>query len=207
MYAPGDTPQLFAVPFYGTKRCLYLHQWIKATTRLKSSMKRFDNFKWCSTNEDKSKGLSFFLGTYPELSLSDIILLDRVQKHLPIGADDCKRLKGMGLIEGRRPNVYLSFTAAAATDNKKQKAQYIKNRSFDDEHFREMILSYLDMYMIATKSEIVELLKDKLSDTLSDTQKVKKISNLIQDLRRSSKIESAGYSKWKRCKNAKHAVD
>lgn len=145
------------------------------------------------------------LGTYPELSLSDIILLDRVQKHLPIGADDCKRLKEMGLVEGRRPNLYLSFKAAAATDNEKQKAQYIKNRSFDDEHFREMILSYLDTYKIATKSEIVELLKDKLSDTLNDIQKVKKISNLIQDLRRSGKIESAGYSKWKRCENAKHS--
>ncbi len=38
---------------------LYLHQWMNATTRLKSSMKRFDNFKWCSTQQASLSGLAF----------------------------------------------------------------------------------------------------------------------------------------------------
>lgn len=143
------------------------------------------------------------LGTYPEMSLADIILLDRVQKHLPLEVEECRRLKEKGLVEGRRPNLYLSFKAAAATDNEKQKAQYIKNRSFDDSHFRDLILSYLNTYTIATKAAIVELLKDKLSDTLTDEQKMRKIANLLQSLRRAGQIESAGYSKWRRGANVK----
>ncbi len=144
-------------------------------------------------NEDYAR----ILGSYPQLSMWDIIILDRVQKHLPVSAEDCKRLKGLGLIEGRRPNIYLSYKAAEASGNEKQKTQYIKNKSFDDAHFRELILSYLQTYRVASKSAITELLKDKMSDTLNEEQKIKKISNLLQSLRRSGKIVSAGYSLWK----------
>lgn len=74
---PGDTPQLLSVPYHGTKRCLYLHQWMNATTRLKSSMKRFDNFKWCSTKQLKVSQLrlTFFCFSAPAALLRSCLVL------------------------------------------------------------------------------------------------------------------------------------
>ena len=51
--------------FYGTKRCLYLHQWMNATTRLKSLMKRFDNLKWYSTLAGQVARFVLFFASLP----------------------------------------------------------------------------------------------------------------------------------------------
>ena len=83
---PGDTPQLLSVPYHGTKRCLYLHQWMNATTRLKSSMKRFDNFKWCSTKTQSSHMAGLLCFTDSHLSVSDSISALRGPKNGPPGA-------------------------------------------------------------------------------------------------------------------------
>lgn len=132
----------------------------------------------------------------PKLSLLDIMTLDKVQKKLAITEKEYKRLKKMGFIEGRRPNIYLSSKVVVLTEDEKLKAQYIRNKSFDDNHFKELILSYLKTYHVGTKAALVGLLKDKLSDSLNDEQKIKKVTNLLSALKREEKIKSLGYSKW-----------
>ncbi|MBW2186820.1 MAG: putative DNA binding domain-containing protein, partial [Deltaproteobacteria bacterium] len=42
------------------------------------------------------------LAETPDLSLEDIILLDRIQKHLPLSDEQARHLKQLGLIEGRK---------------------------------------------------------------------------------------------------------
>lgn len=143
-------------------------------------------------NEDFAR----ILFNNPRLSLLDIMILDKVQKKQTITEKEYKKMKKMGFIEGRRPNIYLSSKVVVLTDDEKLKAQYIKNKSFDDNHFKELILSYLKTYHVATKAALIGLLKDKLSDSLSEEQKIKKVTNLLSALKREDKIKSLGYSKW-----------
>lgn len=131
-----------------------------------------------------------------DLSLRTVILLDRVQKRLSIDKDEAKELRGQGLVEGRYPNLYVAAHLAPTSD---EKAQYIKNRAFDDDHYKQMIVEYLKQYGEASRSEIDALLLDKLSDTLDTDQKRNKVRNLLQTLFREGTIRNAGsrrYSKW-----------
>ena len=43
------------------------------------------------------------LAEYPDLTLEDILMLDRVQKRKPLTDEQTKHLKALGLIEGRKP--------------------------------------------------------------------------------------------------------
>ncbi|SHF95948.1 ATP-dependent DNA helicase RecG [Bacteroides luti] len=133
----------------------------------------------------------------PTLSLQDIITLDKVQKKRPISEQEYRYINKLGFIEGRRPNIYLSYKVVKSTKNEKLKAQYIKNKSFDDNHFKRMIIEYIKKYGSASKAEISELLHDKLSDILNDQQKDRKVGNLLSALKKNGKIENSGYSKWK----------
>ena len=115
-----------------------------------------------------------------DLPLKTVILLDRVQKHQPILETDARVLKEAKLIEGRKPNFYVASHIASATGGK---AIYIKNKAFDDEHYKKLILSFIEKYGSATRKEIDELLFDKLSRVLSEKQKLAKIGNLLSSLR------------------------
>ncbi len=132
-----------------------------------------------------------------DLHLRTVIMLDRIQKQQPISKEAATVLRRQGLAEGRYPNVYVAAHVASATGDK---AQYIKNRAFDDEHYRKLILKYLKQYGQATRKEIDDLISDKLSDVLNREQKRNKVTNLIQSLAAKSLIRNEGsrkYPKWK----------
>ncbi|PZP62676.1 MAG: transcriptional regulator [Pseudoxanthomonas spadix] len=124
-----------------------------------------------------------------DLPLADVLALDRVQKKLPIPDVAATRLRKAGLIEGRKPNYIVSAEIAAATASK---ADYIRTRAFDDEHYAKLLTEYLKKYQRANRAEINQLLLDKLSDALTVEQKVKKIDNLLTKLRRAGRIHNAG---------------
>ena len=111
-----------------------------------------------------------------DLPLGSVILLDRIQKRFPVSKDQAKLLRQKRLVEGRYPSLYVAAHIASATGDK---AQYIKNRAFDDEHYKQLILNYLKQYGKVTKKEIEQLLIEKLSDVLSPNQKRSKVKNLL----------------------------
>ena len=100
-----------------------------------------------------------------------------------------KHLKQEGLIEGRKPRFHVSAQVAAATF---KKAEYIRNRSFDDRHFQDMIVELIKKFGSAKRHDIDTLIMDKLSDTLNDTQKRTKIGNLLSGLKAKGKIQNSG---------------
>lgn len=124
-----------------------------------------------------------------DLPLADVLALDRVQKKLPIPDEAVTRLRRAGLIEGRKPNYYVSATVAAATASK---AAYIRTRAQDDEFYAKLLTDYLDKYGEASRAEINQLLLPKLSEALTDVQKDKKIANLLTNLRRAGRIRNTG---------------
>ena len=57
-----------------------------------------------------------------------------MQKKLQITDDAAALLKKDKLIASRKPNFYVETSIASAADDK---TAYIKNRAFDDEHYKE----------------------------------------------------------------------
>ncbi len=112
-------------------------------------------------------------------------MLDRIQKKETIDKQDAVRLKRLELVEGRYPNIYVAAPVAIATD---KRAEYIRNRSFDDEYYKKLIVDYVKKFRSATRENINTLLWDKLSDVLDERQKKNKIRNLLTALSTKDKV-------------------
>lgn len=133
------------------------------------------------------------------LKLTDVLALDRVQKGLEVPDAAIQALKRKGLVEGRKPRFRVSAAVAAASS---KKAEYIKTRAFDDQHYADMVVEFLRKFGSASRKDVDDLLWDKLSDALDDTQKRNKIGNLLSGLRRKDVIFNAGSKpapQWKLC--------
>lgn len=124
-----------------------------------------------------------------DLPLVDVLALDRVQKKLSIPDEAALRLRKAGLIEGRKPNLYVSARVADATSSK---VDYIRTRPQDDEFYSKLLIDYLKKFDKADRTEINKLLMGKLSDALTDKQKIIKISTLLTKLRRQKLIVNRG---------------
>ena len=127
-----------------------------------------------------------------DLSLADILTLDRVQKKLPVDEGCLRRLRRGGMIEGKKPNVHVSAAVASASA---RKAQYIRTRGQDNTFYIKLISDYLAQFGSASRQEINDLLWDKLSELLDAAQREDKIGNLLGRMRRSGLIKSKGARK------------
>lgn len=124
-----------------------------------------------------------------DLSFVDVLALDRVQKKRQIPDDTINHLRRSKLIEGRKPNLHVSAVVANATDSR---AEYIRTRALDDDYYKKLIANYLAKFGSATRADIDNFLKDKLSDALTDYQKARKIGNLLTNMRRARTIKNQG---------------
>lgn len=124
-----------------------------------------------------------------DLTLGQVLLLDRVQKGLALTADEARTLRGLGLIEGRTPKLFISAKVADAVG---QKARYIHNRGLDDQYYQRLVLDYLRKYGRAARTDLDALLLAKLPDVLNKEQKANKVKNLLQAMRRSGLVHRIG---------------
>ncbi|QUJ76963.1 putative DNA binding domain-containing protein [Sulfitobacter albidus] len=133
------------------------------------------------------------------LQLVDVLALDRVQKGLEVPDGAIQALKRKGLVEGRKPRFRVSAAVAAASS---KKVDYIKHRAFEEQHYADRIVQYLREFGAASRKDVDDLLWDKLSDALDETQKKNKIGNILGSLRRKSMIFNAGSKampSWRLC--------
>lgn len=124
-----------------------------------------------------------------DLTLGQVLLLDRVQKGYSLEAEEVKTLRSMDLIEGRSPRYFIS---AHIADVAGQKAKYIHNRGFDDGYYQQLVLDYLKKYGKAGRGDLDALLLGKLPDVLNASQKANKVKNLLQGMRRLGLIHPLG---------------
>lgn len=136
------------------------------------------------------------LARNPKLSLDQIIALDKVQKRKKLADEEIKDLKDFGLIEGRKPNYIISARITASVSSEELKAQYIKHRGLDDEHYKKLIVEYLKKFGKSPRKNFEKFLWDKLPDILTETQKKNKVTNLLSALRIEGKIKNIDYSGW-----------
>jgi ATP-dependent DNA helicase RecG len=132
----------------------------------------------------------------PDLSLEDILCLDNVQKQKPISDEEYKYLKKYGFIEGRKNSVYLSYKVIEPTKDEKLIADYVSNRSFDDQYFKDMIVEYIKKGKKVKRRDIENLILPKLSSVLNEEQRKNKITNLLSSLRMEGKIQNIAFGTW-----------
>jgi ATP-dependent DNA helicase RecG len=136
------------------------------------------------------------LASNSDLTLIEIMALDKVQKRQILNEDEEKRLRAKSLIEGRKPNFYIAQPIAQKTG---QKASYSKNRAFDKQYYLDLICKAIREHGSLTRKDIDELLWNKLPEWMDDKQRKNKITNLIAECRRSGEIINHGsdtHPKW-----------
>lgn len=129
------------------------------------------------------------------LTLLDIEMLSRLQTHRPLSDEEIAYLRKRKLIEGRKNALYFAKRVAKATG---QKAEYTRNKGFDDNYYKDLILKALDQHVTMSRPEIDTLLMTKLPEALTDKQKVSKIGNLLTSLRKADKIVFGEKKLWRR---------
>lgn len=115
-----------------------------------------------------------------DLPLEQVIWLDRVQKKHRIADVQSILLRRAKLIEGRKPNFFVSAHIADATDTR---AQYTRNKGLDDHYYKSLILKHIKKFKSVPAAEIRDLMMGKLPDSLDLVQKQMKIKNLLATLR------------------------
>ena len=124
-----------------------------------------------------------------DLVLEQVILLDRVQKGLPIEKSEHRALKNAGLVEGRYPNLVVADVIAKATG---KMGEHILESGFDNQYYRDLILEIVRKHGPVSRKDIDEVLLEKLPDRLNLQQKRNKVHNLLRELRVSGKIVNRG---------------
>lgn len=111
-----------------------------------------------------------------DLSLVEVMLLDRVQKNIMITKEQSDLLRKNKLIEGRYPNIYVSKDISEIVDDK---VSYTKKSGFNDQYYKDLVLKYIKDFGSITKKDLDELLMGKLPDYLDKDQKKRKIKYLV----------------------------
>lgn len=128
-----------------------------------------------------------------DLDLQTVILLDKVQKQKMLSKSETQQLRRMNLIEGRTPNVHIAASIAEVIG---EKTGYIKNKGFDNEYYRDLIIKFIKKFNAASRNDLEDLLIAKLPDVLTEKQKKDKVKNAIQFLKMKGQIELNEENKW-----------
>lgn len=115
-----------------------------------------------------------------DLPLEQVIWLDRVQKKHRIADEQAALLRKTKLIEGRKPNFFVSAHIADATDTR---AEYTRNKGLNDHCYKTFVLQHIQKFKSVPASEVRSLLLDKLPASLTEQQKLAKVKNLLTALR------------------------
>lgn len=132
-----------------------------------------------------------------DFDLNTVFLLDKIQKGETVSKEEIKMLRKLKVIEGRAPNVHISANIAKIVD---EKAQYIKNKGFDETYYKDLIIGYLREFGKGKKKDFIGLLFDKLPDNLNEKQKENKVKNMLSKLKKQGLIardsENIRNSSW-----------
>lgn len=126
----------------------------------------------------------------PQLTLEEIILLDKVQKKKILDDEEIALLKSKRLIEGKKPHFIISENVAVST---RQVANYIKLRGEDNIYYKKIVYELICKNQTGTdKKEIRELLSNKLPESITEKQKENKMSYILKKLKEEKKIKNSG---------------
>jgi len=135
------------------------------------------------------------------LDLKTVFLLDKIQKKETISKDDFYALKKAGLVEGRYPNIFVSYKVANIVG---QQTDYVRNKGLSNDVCKQIIINALETMEKASVSELKEILAGALPASLDEKQQAKKVSNILQAMKREhiADVSGTGHTaKWFLVKN------
>ncbi len=130
------------------------------------------------------------------LDLKIVFLLDKIQKKERVSKDDFAYLKKIGLVEGRYPNIFVSYKIA---DMVGKKTEYVKNKGLNDAVCKELVVNALKKMGSASKQELSSIITPALPAVLNQEQKDRKLGYLLQKMAHEGIIDSTPgrrYAKW-----------
>ena len=130
------------------------------------------------------------------LDLNTVFLLDKVQKKETISKNDFHKLKKLELVEGRYPNIYVSHKIANVVG---KETEYVKNKGLANDVYKQLILNAIKQMDGCRVFQLKDVLKGALPESLDKKQQTKKITNLLQVMKKDGLIvlEGKGRSaKW-----------
>ena len=119
-----------------------------------------------------NENYSRLLFKHPELSLDDVIALDKVQKKIPISEKEIQCLRDLKLVAGVASELQVA-------------GNYTKI-SYQD--YKQMILDLIRQNGSATREDIVNLIMPTLSPDETVEKRLRKITNIIAKLSKQEKI-------------------
>ena len=133
-----------------------------------------------------------------DLNLKTAILLDSIQKKRSdlLSDTQIKFLKSEKMIEGRKPNYYISAKIAQLTN---EKVFYTRNKALDTKKYKDYILQHIANHKSgASRKEIDDLLFDMLPIFMSTEQKKTRIHNIMSKMsgKEIKNIGTRKNSKW-----------
>ena len=128
------------------------------------------------------------LAAEPNMDLGTVFLLDLVQKGKPISKDQAKMLRKRGLVEGRYPNLIVSSKVAGIIGTHEE---YVRQKGLDTSICKELIVKLLKTRP-CSRAEIASAIDHALPDGMSEEQKKKHVSYLLQELRKDKRIKPEG---------------
>lgn len=129
------------------------------------------------------------LAQMPDLSLDEIVLMDKLQKQHEIDEDDAVILRKKGLIEGRKPNYSISMKVA---DHAGLQKEYLEMKGLNEQHYQGLIIEYLRQFKTAKRADLEHFLLDKLPQVLDEEKRRNRIRNLLQKMRKEELIKAQG---------------
>jgi ATP-dependent DNA helicase RecG len=114
-----------------------------------------------------------------DLTLSEVVALDHVQKRRTVEPRMLAELRRRKLVEGRVPNLYI---AAVVADAINQRGQYARNHGLQKPTLKQLVLSLIDRFGKASREEIDQALLAALPSGLSAVQKANRIKNLLSEM-------------------------
>lgn len=125
------------------------------------------------------KKYSLLLMEKSDISLTEAVLLDQVQRGKRINDNAIALLRKRHLIEGRKPNI---FVAKRLAQNTGRKIEYSKHKGLEAKSCESLLLNALKEHGRLSRAKIDTLLWNVLSDQLDDSQKKTKIGYLLRKL-------------------------
>lgn len=124
-----------------------------------------------------------------DLSLMQVVLLDKVQKGITITHDQHKALKADDLVEGRYPNTIISARIARAIG---KQAEHIIVRGFDLPYYRDLVVELVREHAPVSRPQIDSLLLSKLPGRLTSAERKRQVDDIVRYLSAANRITNRG---------------
>lgn len=135
------------------------------------------------------KNYTQLLHANADLDLLTVFLLDKVQKKEVISKESYLKLKKQELVEGRYPHIHVSYKVANIVG---QQTDYVKNKGLSNDVYKQIIINALETMERASVTELKEILLGALPAVLNDRQQSKKVSNILQAMKREGIVDVEG---------------